>query len=151
MMSETVHVFRKKMAVLSLLVLLATGIQSCTPKISPFNETAYQQAVQLKVKSLNLISNADKPFSDYKDAVELLKTELNIAHEYAKGRPNNDFTIEQWNILLDENRNMLGGFLKRWEQAGSVSSGFMEEAKENIAQAFDTIIGLESGKIKKGE
>jgi hypothetical protein len=123
---------------------------SCA-NISEFSQHAYQQAVDLKVESLDLISNADQPFEDYADEVNALKIELSKAIEFAKGRPDNEISTKQWEILVDENRNLLGGVLKRWEDEGSLSSMFVDEQKQIISDAFDKIIGLESGKIKRSE
>ena len=119
--------------------------------ISEFNQYAYQQAVDLKVESLDLISNADQPFEDYAGDVYSLKIGLSKAIEFAKGRPDNEISTKQWEILIDENRNLLGGFLKRWEEEDTLSPMFIDEAKKLISDAFDTIIGLESGKIKPSE
>jgi hypothetical protein len=119
--------------------------------ISEFSQYAYQQAVDLKVESLDLIGNADQPFEDYADDVYALKLELKKAVEFAKGRKDNEISTKQWEILTDENRNLLGGFLKRWENEDTLSNMFIDEAKQIISDAFDTIIGLESGKIKPSE
>jgi len=125
-------------------------LQSCSG-ISEFSPYAYQQAVDLKVESLDLISNADQPFENYSDEVNALKLELKKALEFAKGRPDNEVSTAQWEILLDENKNLLGGFLKRWEEESTLSEVFVDEAKQLISDAFDSIIGLESGKIKPSE
>ena len=136
----------------SLLIVstVVTFLSACS-SISEFSQYAYQQAVDLKVESLDLISNADQPFEDFAGDVYSLKIELSKAVEFAKGRPNNEISTKQWEILTDENRNLLGGFLKRWEEEDTLSPMFVDEAKKIISDAFDTIIGLESGKIKPSE
>lgn len=130
--------------------IIITFLSACS-SISEFSQYAYQQAVDLKVESLDLISNADQPFEDFAGDVYSLKIELSKAVEFAKGRPNNEISTKQWEILTDENRNLLGGFLKRWEEEDTLSPMFVDEAKKIISDAFDTIIGLESGKIKPSE
>ena len=130
--------------------IIITFLSACS-SISEFSQYAYQQAVDLKVESLDLISNADQPFEDFASDVYSLKIELSKAVEFAKGRPNNEISTKQWEILTDENRNLLGGFLKRWEEEDTLSPMFVDEAKKIISDAFDTIIGLESGKIKPSE
>lgn len=142
------HVFTCYATVLLTLTILAVG---CAPKIAPFSETAYLQAVELKVISLQLIEQADQPFDEFRDEVNALRFELRKALEFAKGRPHNEYSIGQWEIMADPERNMLAGFLKRWEETGSMSPVFIEEAIINIAAGFDTIIGLESGKIRPGD
>jgi len=129
---------------------LSLTIWSCA-SISVFSPEAYKQAVDLKVESLELMSLATMPFADVEENVTYLKTELKKAYEFALGRPNNEISAEQWEILIKEDGNLLGGFLKRWETEGTLSEMFVIEMQILVSDAFDTIIGLESGKIDPSE
>jgi len=129
---------------------LSLTIWSCA-SISVFSPEAYKQAVELKVESLELMSFATMPYTDYEEEVINLNTELDKAFEFSKGRPDNEISTEQWRILIDEEGNLLGGFLKRWEAEGSLSEMFVSEMQILVSDAFDTIIGLESGKIDPSE
>lgn len=131
-----------------LLGLAALTATNCGNMQAVFSEQAYQQAVSLKVESLALIDNATEDYSMHQSEIDRLHQELQKAYQYALGRPNNDTTIRQWEILLDPQRNLLGGFLARWKKEGSMSDFFTEENKQIISDAFDTIIELESGKQK---
>ncbi|MCS3859678.1 hypothetical protein [Salinibacter ruber] len=73
------------------------------------------------------------------------------AYEFAKGRPENEISARQWRILIDPDRDLLGGFLADWKKQSAFSATFVEEKKTQIARAFDTIIELESGKKKPDE
>ena len=85
-----------------------------------------------------------------KDKIEEFQTKLDQAYEYAKGRPKNELSTRQWEILKDPDRHLLGGFISRWKNEDKLGKTFIDNAKEGlIMQAFDQIIGLESGKIKK--
>lgn len=126
-------------------------ITSCAPPVSQYSDSAYRQAVELKVISLDLIEHATQPYGAYEGEVRALRLELRKAYEFSKGRPDNEFSTAQWEIMIDPERNMLGGFLQRWEERGSMPEVFVSEASQNIAAGFDTIIGLESGKIKPGD
>lgn len=123
---------------------------ACT-SISPFSQKAYEQATRLKVESLNLMGKATQPFSKYEEKVEQLSQEIEIAYEFAFGRPDNEISARQWEMLKDPSKNLLGGFLLRWEQESKLSKFFIEEAQKVIGQAFDQIIQLESQKIKPEE
>jgi hypothetical protein len=123
---------------------------SCS-NISVFSPEAYKQAVDLKVESLELMSFATLPYADYVENVTYLKTELRKAYEFALGRPNNELSAGQWEILINEEGNLLGGFLKRWEAEDTLSEIFVTEMQTLVSDAFDTIIGLESGKIDPSE
>jgi hypothetical protein len=135
--------------IISALVFSLT-IWSCS-SISVFSPEAYKQAIDLKVESLELMSFATSPYEDNEESVTYLKTELRKAYEFALGRPNNELSTEQWEILINEEGNLLGGFLKRWEAEGTLSEMFVTEMQTLVSDAFDTIIGLESGKIDPSE
>ena len=131
-------------------LIISLTIWSCS-SISVFSPEAYKQAVDLKVESLELMSFATSPYDDNEESVTYLKTELRRAYEFALGRPNNELSTEQWKILINEEGNLLGGFLKRWEAEGTLSEMFVTEMQTLVSDAFDTIIGLESGKIDPSE
>lgn len=135
-------------SILAVLLIFIASLQACAPSISLFSETAYQQAVELKILSLQMMDHASEPFENHRDDIRVLRHELLKAYEFAKGRPENEFTTEQWEIMMDPERHMIGGFLSRWEQSGTLTETFIAEAKGTIAEGFDTIIGLESGKIR---
>jgi hypothetical protein len=123
----------------------------CGNMQSVFSEQAYQQAVSLKVESLELMDKATEAFSEHEQEVAILQTNLQKAYQYAQGRPNNEITTRQWEILIDPERNLLGGFMVRWKQQNSMSESFIEENKGILSDAFDTIIELESGKRKPSD
>jgi len=137
-------------AVSSLTALILTLLLvSCAPIIAPYNETAYQNATNLKVESLVLMDNAIEPYSEHEESIEQLNMKIDQAYEYAKGLPNNSLTTKQWKIMIDPNGNMLGGFLIKWKNDGSLNGVFVQEAKMQVSQGFDQIIELESAKIKE--
>ncbi len=140
-------IFRK----IQLLLLIAFVLSGCASTISQFSETAYQQAVELKVRSLALVDTMEEPYAHHAEKAETLQEDLHIALEYARGRPGNDISTRQWEIMIDPKRNLMGGLLVRWEEEGTLSPFFVREMRGVISDAFDTIIGLESGKIKPEE
>ncbi len=135
--------------------VLATGVllsvvllfSSCAT-ISTFSPAAYEQAVSLKVDALALMDRATDPFDGHRSEAEALTSRVEKAYEFAKGRPKNEVSTRQWAILKDPDRNLLGGFLKRWKEKSTLSGVFIQEAKGLVADAFDKIIGLESGKVR---
>lgn len=135
--------YRNKILV-SLLVLL----MGCT-SIAPYNQRAYEQATSLKVDALNLMDKALQPYANHKHQIDILKINIEKAYEYAKGRNKNEFSTKQWAIIKDPTRNSFGGFLKKWEDNTTLDKIFIVEAKALVSDAFDTVIYLESGKIKK--
>ncbi len=140
-----------RLRAIAIIAGLLTLLSACSPSIAPYSERAYTQAVDLKVESLKLMDVAESPFESHKTRIEKLQLSLDKASEFSKGRPRNEYSAKQWELLLSSDRNLLGGFLSRWEQSKTLSWPFIAESKGVIAKAFDTIIGLESGKIKAGE
>ncbi|QQS35827.1 MAG: hypothetical protein IPM56_16535 [Ignavibacteriales bacterium] len=132
------------------LLLVSFLSLECTP-VANYSPIAYEQAVTLKVESLEIMELATGEYSANEETVKELKRNLNIAYEFSKGRLNNEISTKQWEILLDPEKNLLGGFLVRWQNAGSLSEMFISEMKKIVSDAFDTIIGLEGGKIKPSE
>ncbi len=133
------------------LVAALAGAAGCAPSIAPFSERAYEQAVSLKVDALALMGDASEPYDDHRAEVETVRRDLAKAYEFARGRPKNDLSARQWAVLADPERNLLGGFLARWESQGTLSPVFAAEAQRLVADAFDTIIGLESGKLRPAD
>jgi hypothetical protein len=137
---------RQRAAMLSL--VLAPLLATCAPTIAQFSATAYEQATALKVDALSLMGKATEPYAKHHEEVAALTLRLAKAHEFAKGRPKNEISAQQWAILTDSSRHLLGGFLARWKRDSTLTPTFVTEAGGQVAKAFDTIIGLESGKLK---
>lgn len=133
-------------------LLVAVAACACwVPAISPYSPVAYRQATDLKVESLGVMRRATEPFEEHRRDVDELREELEKAFEFARGRPRNELSARQWEILIDPGGNLLGGFLARWEREGALSPVFVEEMRRVVSEAFDTIIGLESGKVRRDE
>jgi hypothetical protein len=129
------------------LALLVSVLASCI-HIAAFSETEYQYAITLKVESLALLSKAAEPYASHRAEVTKLRVDLEKAFEYAAGRPNNEASAAQWSVLRDPTKNLLGGFLKRWEDDNTLNKTLIDEKRLQIGKAFDAISALESGKPK---
>lgn len=140
-----------KLASRSWLVLVISILAACSNLIAVYSQTAYEQATSIKAESLVLMNKATEPYSQHAQEVAALMLNVDKAYEYAKGRPRNEISTEQWARMKDPNTNLLGGFLKRWQEQGRLSPVFVKEAEAQIAKAFDQIIELESGKNKAHE
>lgn len=134
-----------------LAALLAPLLAACPAAISQFSPIAYEQATSLKVDALALMDKAIEPYADHEAEVAALVRRVAKAYEFAHGRPKNEHSARQWAILADSSRDLLGGFLARWKRDTTLRAAFVVEKKDQIAQAFDRIIQLESGKLKPDE
>jgi hypothetical protein len=127
-----------------------TGIiiyfSQCSGLIARFDPIALEHATSLKREALELIDKANQPYEQHQQEIKELETKLEQAYQYAKEKPKNTLSAKQWEILKDPGKNLLGGFIKHWEENNQLSSIFIQESKKVIADAFDTIIELEEGK-----
>src|SRR5213594_1993251 len=133
----------KRRAVLGL--LLAPLLANCSSHISQFSPVAYEQATSLKVDALFLMGKATEPYAKHQEEASALTLRVAKAYEFAKGRPKNEISAQQWAILADSSRGLLGEFLVKWKQDSTLSTTFVSEVRRQVAKAFDTIIGLGSG------
>jgi hypothetical protein len=132
------------------LLLFAVVLTGCTT-IAQFDSQSYKNAVNTKVSALALMDKATSPYEQNKAEIDAVYFALNQGYEYANGIPKNEITTKQWAIMKDPERNLLGGFLKRWQEKKSLKIGFINAAKIIISNGFDAIIGLESGKISPAD
>lgn len=120
-------------------------LAGCT-LVARYDRAAYEHATSAKVDTLALMQKATGSYSDHEKEVEALVLQLDKAYEYDRGRQLNTITVAQWEVLRDPNRNLVGGFLKMWKAKGALNAAFVAEKKRQVADAFDQIIQLESGK-----
>jgi hypothetical protein len=119
-----------------------------------YDPTSYKTATDLKAESLILMDKAIAAPDDAQLAkIEDLRVKLSKAYEYEKGKEGpNKITVEQWEVLNDPKKDLLGGFLRSWEKKKGEPKGFnkalIDEKKIQIGEAFDQIIKLESAKVK---
>ena len=132
------------------MLLLILLVQGCTD-IASYDQAAYANATSLKVDALDLVGKATSSFSAHTEDIRQLGLKLDKAYEYDKGRNKNEITVHQWDILRDSNRELLGGFFKEWKESGHLLPAYVADKQIQISRAFDTIIGLESGKLKPSD
>jgi hypothetical protein len=125
---------------------LALIVCACTPLISPYDHTAYQNATALKAEALTLADKAVEPFGKHEARVDTLLLHVEKAYEYSKGLPNNAVASRQWEIIKDPGGNLLGALVATWKEQGSVSKAYAGEKKGQLARAFDYVICLEMNK-----
>lgn len=121
------------------------GLSACST-IAPFDQAAYDKTTGAKAEVLALMDKATTPYASHASEISAVSLSVDKAYEYDAGRPLNALTLQQWQILRDPNRNLFGGFLRRWREKGTLKPDYVAEKKPDIAAAFDQITGLEIGK-----
>ena len=135
----------------TVLLLSATILYGCSNTISLYDQYAYSQTTSAKVDALNAMDLATDDYTTHQKDIADIQTELQKAYEYEKHRQKNVFTIKMWDILLDSNGHLFGGFIKRWQNEGRLKKGYIVDKKKEIGIAFDEIAELESKKIKQSQ
>jgi len=129
-------------------VLVASILTGCM-SMALFDEYVYKETISVKVDAQLLMAKATTDYTNYQKDVEDLLANVQKLYEYEKGRSNNVETIKMWELMLNPDKNMLAGFMKRWQDKGKMGKMFVEEAQKQVKEAFDIIIGLETHKLKK--
>jgi len=129
------------------LLMVMVALWGCST-ISSFDQYAYTQTTSLKVDAMNIMDMAKDSVALHKKELMEFETNLQKVYEYEKNRPKNEITLKMWNLLLNPEGHLLGGFLNRWKSTVSLSPAFISNEKKLVSDAFDQIAGLESHKIK---
>ncbi|MEN2283403.1 hypothetical protein AAGF08_14755 [Algoriphagus sp. SE2] len=135
----------------SYLIILVSSLISCTTTASIFDQMSYKETISAKIEALALMDKATENYQSQKEAIDAVTLEMAKVYEYEKNRPNNTETIKMWELLMNPEKNLFGGFMKRWESESTLSKVFVDEAKPQIEKAFDIILGLENKKVKPEE
>ena len=142
----------KTLKSLYLILISSFVIFSCqSVKTALYDQYSYQQTTSIKVEASNVMDKATTPFSNNKEIVEKLLLDIDKLVEYEKNKPNNEITFAMWKILTDKEKNLLSGFFKRWEEKGSFSPVFLQEAKKQVTDALDLLIQYEVKKDKESK
>lgn len=137
-------------AIFPFLLIALTCLQACVTT-APFDQYAYAQTTAAKVEAMDLISNATASYSDFAGKAKEMELKLQKIYEYEKNRPKNGITVKMWELMLDPEKRLYAGFMKRWQTESKLSKTFVEEAGKLIGSGFDKIAELESKKTPQNE
>jgi len=142
---QTNHLAFRRVLRVFLLLLAGFGFGGCST-ISTHDRIAYEKATSAKAAALSVMDKATASFASKESIVTPLLLEVDQAYEYDRGRALNSITVRQWEILRARDGHLFGGFLRRWQERGSLRPAYITEKKKDVAEAFDQIIQLERGK-----
>lgn len=137
---------------LGVLLACVVVLSSCQAiRVSAYDAAAHQNAILLKAETLALMATSNEPFAQHKDAVGVLSGKIEAAYQAAAAKKNDELVAREWQVLKDPERDLYGGFVKRWETSGKISNAFREAMSGQIGEAFDMIICLEAAKQSGGQ
>lgn len=136
-------------------LFLFAGLPACKTLSSAYDSDTFQRTTALKEKALALLDKATEPYAGHTAGAKALLDEATALYERQKGRKQNEASIQQWKLLLEDNalpgtEAILPGFFKEWEAAKAkpLSAFYIGEKKKKVAAAFDEILKLEGAKPK---
>lgn len=144
---------RKPLVPTFLAVIILVCMQGCAT-ISPFDQFAYAQVTAVKVDVLELMDHSVETYQSHEKQVGELNNRILKIIEYEKHRPKNGVTVKMWNKLYSVdstgqiNNSIIPSYWAKWKKEKTERLVFIEQAKEQVAAAFDLIAQLESKKIK---
>lgn len=138
-----------RLSSLALAFVLSLALGACA-LITHYDPTSYKNATDLKAEALLLIEKAKDPPGIHATAIDGLQLKLRQAYEYERGKGSpNMLTVKQWELLINPQGNLLGGFLQKWKVEDNAQGvTFIEQAAKLTGKAFDQIIELERAKVK---
>ena len=123
--------------------------QSCGSNMVPRDTFSIEQNEIIKNNVISLIKKGGKNYSEMAPQVESLKATINDQIEYERERGEKNMkTVEMWELMMNPDGNLLGGFLSRWENEGKLNGPFIKEVAKVVSSNFDKIIKLEKKKKK---
>lgn len=138
---------KKTVTTLLVTFVLLTSCKSL--KTAIYDQHSYEQSISLKVDALDLMSKAHQPYVDHENEINNYLKEFKKLKEYEKNKENNEFSYEMLQLIGNPEKNLLGGFFKRWKTKKTIKNFMIKESKGQIEEAFDILIKYESNKNKE--
>ena len=129
-----------------LVLFTAVLVSGCA---SLYDPVTYAETVNTKAAALNLMDQSTEPYNNHVTEVDQFKQKLADRLTYERAKKNNEITTQMWVILNDDDK-LIKSYFKLWEEKGTLSSFFVNEAKPQISEAFDLLINYEEKKDKTG-
>ena len=137
------NIFLKTILILT--IVSTIGIISCTTT-AQFDQVAYTQITSVESDALSLMDKATEDYSTHTQEIDDVSNKIQKAYLYDKNRPNNKKAEEMWNLIIDPEGHLYGGFLARWKAESKLNTAFINEAKKKMEVNFDRLKQLESKK-----
>lgn len=133
---------------IAIVFLVITTVSCESTRTAIFDQYSYQRTTELKVETSKLMDKATTAYSKNTVEVEALLLNIEKLAEFEKNKPDNDITFAMWTVLSDQEKNLLGGFFKRWKEKETLSQTFVTESKKQVLEALDLLIQYEIKKDK---
>ncbi len=142
----------KKRILNSIYAMLLSGalialIAGCYPKMSAYDARSYNETMAIRDHVSVLMNKATENYSLHEMEVLEVKKEIEMMYAYEKTKTNNEYTVQQWDIVKAP-KGSLYSFFDEWKQKKTLSPFYVSEMSGIIRKIFDTLLELESKKRK---
>jgi hypothetical protein len=117
-----------------------------TPVSAPFDQRAYENAVNVRARALVLIDRAGEKYATRRPEVEALMVEVDTAYTYVQSRPGNQIAIQAWERIRNPQGGSLANYLLRWRERGALSPAVRNERRAQIAAHLEYVVCIEANK-----
>lgn len=136
-----------------ILFFCSSFVYTSCKTIAYYDNNSFVKTAELKAKTLVLIGHANEEYKDYRNQIDDIMIMAETLYAMQKARQLNFLTVKQWDILMKgtgvAKKSILPEFFNMWKRKGKLNDFFIDEAKEQIGEAFDEILKLEEQKIRK--
>jgi len=133
-------------------LVISIALLTCNSfKTALYDQYSYERSISLKVDALELMNEATEPYAEHVEEVKTYLVEFQKLKEYEKNKANNELSYEMIKLIGNPEKNLLGGFFKRWKEKNTISKIMIGETKGQIGEAFDILIKYEAKKNKENK
>lgn len=126
--------------------LLMAVLAGCANLVCNFDQNSYAAAQALKVEASALMAKAGEPAASHQAAITALRVKLDAQLAYEQGKAHNAISAKQWEILISPERELLGKFLKDWQDGKTFDAAYLVEKAKQVSRGYDEILHLEGAK-----
>jgi hypothetical protein len=125
-------------------LLLVLAFAGCMPVTPPYSPATHDAAIELRARTLALVTASGDPFATRADEVAAVVAAVDAAARQALRLPNNEVAARQWQLLADPRAGLVGDFARSWAARGRFGAAFRREYAAEISAAFDRLICVET-------
>jgi hypothetical protein len=134
---------------ISIPVIIVVFFFSCSPKIAPYDNYSYTQAVALKTEVMTLVDQSTQLYSDHEKEVNEVIAKMEKQFDYELHKDRNDITTDLWFRMKDPKGKLFGAFITRWKKDDTLRPGLVRAWRKDLEPYFDKMIAFENSKSKK--
>ncbi|WP_271167887.1 hypothetical protein [Hansschlegelia plantiphila] len=123
-----------------IVLFTATTLTGCAQLSPDYSLEAYKKTTSIKAETGALVLSSGNNFKSKQRDVDSTALKINSAYEFSAGVSENKISTSMWDKLRNPSGNLFGEFARTWRAQGTTSSAYRLNKKQQLDDAFDTII-----------